>query len=107
MRRAAVFACAALLAAAPAVAARPSFALRLAPDRFIPSELQVPSGTRIVLHVTNTGTVPAEFESADFQRERVIPAGGAITVYVGPLRPGAYVFFNDFKPSVRGRLVAK
>lgn len=107
MRRVALAAFALFLAAAPAAVARPSYALRLDATGFTPAELQVPAGRRIVLRVTNAGTGPAEFESSDLNRERVVPSGQTIRVYVGPLRPGTYVFFDDFHPRLRGRLVAK
>lgn len=99
--------CAALLiGVGPASAARPRYALSLGPAGFAPAELHVPAGTRVVLRVTNTGPAPVEFESSDLNRERVIPAGGAIAVYVGPLHLGTYAFFDDFHPTLRGKLIA-
>ena len=104
---AATAAAALLLAPAPAAAARPSYALRLDPAGFTPAALDVPAGRKIVLHVTNTGPAAAEFESTDLNREKIVPAGDRVVVYVGPLRPGTYVFFDDFHPRLRGRIVAK
>lgn len=91
----------------PAWAARPSFDLTLGGHRFTPAELTVPAGQKFILHVTNKGTAPAEFESSDLRREVVVPAGARVVIYVGPLRPGPYVFFDDFDPQTRGRIVAK
>jgi len=93
--------------AGPARAARPSFDLTLAGHHFSPAELTVPAGQKFILHVTNKGTAPAEFESSDLRREVVVPAGARVVIYVGPLRPGPYVFFDDFDPQTRGRIVAK
>ena len=91
----------------PARAARPSFDLTLAGHRFTPAELTVPAGRKFILHVANKGTAPAEFESSDLRREVVVPPGARVVIYVGPLRPGPYVFFDDFDPQTRGRMVAK
>ena len=93
--------------ATPASAARPTFALSLEGHQFSPAELAVPAGQKFVLHVTNKGTAPAEFESTDLRREVVVPAGARVVLYVGPLQPGTYVFFDDFNPQTRGRIVAK
>ncbi len=93
--------------AGPARAARPSFDLTLAGHQFSPAELTVPAGQKFILHVANKGTAPAEFESSDLRREVVVPAGARVVIYVGPLRPGPYVFFDDFDPQTRGRMVAK
>lgn len=108
MRPAAVAFLALLVAAAaPAAAERPSYPLRIDPTGFTPAELHVPAGQKIVLQITNAGTGPAEFESTDLNREKVIPPGDRVIVYVGPLRPGTYAFFDDFHPRLRGRIVAK
>lgn len=106
MRRAVLVATLILLAASAARAARPVFALALGPTGFTPAELRVPAGERIVLRISNTGQAPVEFESSDLNRERVIPAGATIAVYAGPLHPGTYEFFDDFHPTLRGRLIA-
>jgi hypothetical protein len=49
----------------------------------------------------------SEFESTDFHREKVVPPGGEISVFVGPLDAGTYEFFDDFHPEDRGHLVVK
>jgi hypothetical protein len=49
----------------------------------------------------------AEFESQALRREKVIPPGATATVYIGPLQPGRYEFFDDFRPTNRGFVVAK
>jgi len=57
--------------------------------------------------VHNDNATPSEFESTQFHREKVVPPGQEITVFVGPLDPGSYEFFDDFHPETRGHLVAK
>ncbi|MEO8714779.1 MAG: cupredoxin domain-containing protein [Acetobacteraceae bacterium] len=85
-----------------------SFALTVRGHQFLPAELTVPAGQRIELKVTNADSTPEEFESTDLRREKVVPAGSTVSVFVGPLHPGSYEFFGDFHPkTARGRLVAR
>ncbi len=93
--------------AAAARADVPSFSISLKTSQFQPSEVQVPAGTQVKLVVRNDTQSAAEFESTQFHREKVVSPGQEITVYVGPLDPGSYEFFDDFHPQVRGRLVVK
>jgi Cupredoxin-like domain len=68
----------------------------------------VPAGQKIVLHVINRDSSAEEFESSDLHREKIVTGGARITVYLGPLSPGSYVFFGDFHPhTARGHIVAK
>jgi len=108
MRRIAwVAALLALAAAAPALADDPSFAIALKDNQFVPSELQIPSGVKVKLIVRNENPITSEFESNQFHREKVVTPGQEITVFVGPLDPGSYEFFDDFHPQTRGHLVVK
>ena len=75
--------------------------------QFVPSEVPVPAGTKVELLVRNEQTTPAEFESSSLHREKIVPPGGQISVFVGPLDPGGYEFFDDFHPQTRGHIVAK
>jgi len=91
-----------------AAAAPPPYALTIRNHRFEPEQLTVPAGEKIELHVKNADTTPEEFESTDLRREKVVPAGEEVVVYVGPLRPGTYEFFGDFNPkTARGHLIAQ
>ncbi|HEV2300345.1 MAG TPA: cupredoxin domain-containing protein [Stellaceae bacterium] len=94
-------------AAAPALADTPEIAIAIKGQQFVPSEVEVPAGAKIRLAVRNEDTVPAEFESTELHREQVVIGGQQITIFVGPLDPGSYEFFNDFHPQSRGRLIAK
>jgi hypothetical protein len=85
----------------------PSYSLTLRNHRFEPVELSVPAGQRIELHVINADPTPAEFESAELHREKVVTGGQEIVVFIGPLRAGNYEFFDDFNPSARGHIVAR
>jgi len=96
-----------LAAPVTAHAADRTFTLTIKDRKFDVTELQVPANTRFTLTVKNLDKVPSEFESSDLNREKVVVGGGTITVYLGPLTPGAYEFFDDFNPTARGHIVAK
>lgn len=72
---------------------------------FVPQSLTLPAGKKVRLTVHNHARLPAEFESYDLSREVVVPPGGTVHIYVGPLKPGKYHFFNDFNPAARGWIV--
>ncbi len=74
---------------------------------FQPNTLTIAAGQTVRIMITNEDALPAEFESSDFNREKVIPGGTQIPVYVGPLSTGAYNFFNDFHPQSTGKLIVK
>ncbi len=74
---------------------------------FEPAELPVPAGQKIALHVRNADAAASEFESADLHREKVVPAGEEVVIFIGPLRAGSYEFFDDLNPSARGHVVAR
>lgn len=100
----------ALLAAsfmAPAVAAEPEVALVIKNHRFEPAELTVPANQRIKLVVQNQDSTPEEFESSSLGREKIVPAGGKATIFVGPLKPGRYPFAGEYhEATAKGVIVA-
>ena len=98
----------AMLFAWPAAAAdTASASLTIRNRAFDPPELEVPAGQKIELHVRNADAAASEFESAELHREKMVPAGKEIVVFIGPLRAGRYEFFDDFNPKARGHIVAK
>jgi hypothetical protein len=97
-----------LAAARPAWSDDDSYALTIKDRQFAPIEIVIPAGKKISLTVKNLDGTPSEFESTDLNREKVVGAGGTITVFIGPLRPGSYDFFDDFHPETpHGHIVAK
>ena len=93
---------------APALAQDvPSFSISLKNNQFVPTEVQIPAGAKVKLIVRNDNSTPSEFESTQFHREKVVGPGQEITVFVGPLDPGSYEFFDDFHPETRGHLIVK
>lgn len=88
-------------------AADANFTLTIKDRKFDVAELDVPANVKFTLTVKNLDKAPSEFESGDLNREKVVVGGGTITVYLGPLTPGSYKFFDDFNPTARGHIVAK
>lgn len=85
----------------------PSFSISLKDGQFVPSEVQIPAGVKVKLIVRNDNPTTSEFESTQFHREKIVPPGQEITVFVGPLDPGSYEFFDDFHQETRGHLIVK
>ncbi len=92
--------------AADAAPAQPPV-LALHNGQFEPRELALPQGVKVKLIVRNMDDAPAEFESYDLSREVVVAAHGEVAMYVGPLQPGNYEFFNDFNRAMQGKIVVK
>ncbi len=93
--------------AVSAVAADEGIVIAIKDHQFVPSEVPVPSGTKVKLIVRNQDSTASEFESTQFHREKVVQPNSEITVSVGPLDPGQYEFFDDFHRETRGHLVVK
>ncbi len=74
----------------------PEYKLVIRNQQFGPSTLKVPANTKFKMLVTNQGSTPSEFASSDFNREKIVPPGKAVTVFIGPLDKGQYKFFDDF-----------
>lgn len=83
------------------------YTITLKDKQFSPANLTVPANQKIKLIVKNQNATPAEFESSDLDREKVVTANSEITVFIGPLDPGSYGYFDDFDRSVTGTITAK
>ncbi len=76
--------------------------------KFFPETLTVPAGEKIKLLVDNQDATPEEFESHDFNREKIISGKSKATIFVGPLEPGKYHYFGEFNmDSAKGYIIAK
>ena len=85
-----------------------SFELRLKEHKFSPQELTIPADKRLKLTIKNLDATPAEFESHNFEAEKVVPAGGEVSLYIGPLKAGSYLSLRRFsRGSDKGTLIAK
>jgi plastocyanin len=88
--------------------AEPEALLVIRNNRFEPAELKVPAGQRIKLTVHNQDATAEEFESHSLNREKIIPPGAKVVVYIGPLKPGAYDMFGDYhQATAKGVVVAE
>ena len=91
----------------PSAHAMDVFTLTLTDHQFAPTELHVPANERFSIEVENRDPAPAEFESTDLHIEKIVVGGGKITVSAGPLKPGTYVFFDDYHPdTTKGTITA-
>jgi hypothetical protein len=74
----------------------PVYKLIIKDHAFQPTELSVPADTKFKVLVVNQDATPSEFESTEFNREKIVLPGTSTTVFVGPLSKGRYKFFDDF-----------
>jgi hypothetical protein len=93
--------------ALPAFAADPQVMIAIKDHQFVPSDVSTPGGVKVELVIKNEQAVNAEFESTVLHREKIVPSGGQVSVFVGPLDPGTHEFFDDFNRATTGRLVVK
>ena len=99
--------CAALLAVGPALA-DDALHLSIRDHKYEPARIEVPAGVKFKLMVKNEDPTAEEFESFDLKREKVVPPGQEIPVFLGPLDAGEYKFFGDFhQDTAQGVMVAK
>ena len=74
----------------------PEYTLAIKDHKFQPAQLTVPANTKFRLIVVNQDATPSEFESVEFNREKIVLPNSRVTVFVGPLDKGRYKFFDDF-----------
>ena len=92
----------------PALAADdPTFAIEFKDGTVTPTRVEVPAKTRFRLELKNSGKTPAEFESNEMKKEKVLAPGTTSSLIIRSLDPGEYKFFDDFHQQATGVLVAK
>ena len=75
---------------------------------FIPAEIKVPVGVRIVLTVDNQDPTPEEFESSVLKVEKIIPGNSSAKVRIGALAAGTFHFFGEFnEATAQGVIIAE
>ena len=74
---------------------------------FTPSSIAMPAGQKLKLIIRNENSTKSEFESDDLHQEKIVPPGSDITLFIGPLTPGTYEFFDDLDPDTTGHLIIK
>lgn len=86
----------------------PVFRIEFRDGEVTPREIVVPAGTRIKLDLHNLGETPAEFESLELRKEKVLAPKSSSSLIIRTLAPGRYDFFDDFHPgSPPAVLIAK
>ena len=76
--------------------------------KFSPEELIVPANERIKLKVHNQDATPEEFESHDFNREKIIKGNSTATIFLSPMAPGKYHYFGEFNmDTANGYIIAQ
>jgi plastocyanin len=97
-----------ILLVSTGVASADEFALSIKDHHFAPAELQVPAGKEFALTVTNDDATAEEFESDDFEAEKVIAGHQSVVIRMQPLDAGRYEFFGEYhEDTAKGALVAK
>lgn|SRR5689334_1362242 len=82
--------------------------LTAANQKFDPTEIKVKAGQPFVLVVTNNDPKKAiEVENKDLRIEKVVPAGKTVNIRVRALKPGTYVFVDDFNHAAQVKIVAE
>ncbi|MGE0755206.1 MAG: cupredoxin domain-containing protein [Alphaproteobacteria bacterium] len=108
MKKILITTAAVLMASQSAMAETPEYSLTLKDHKFDPETIEIPADTKVKLIVKNEDETPAEFESDDFKREKIIKGGKEATIYVGPLPAGEYKFFDEFNmDTAQGVLIVK
>jgi hypothetical protein len=84
---------------AHAAEAMPVFSIKALGGILEPAMIEVPANTRFKIEIENEGSDPVEFESSELHLEKVLAGGAKSYVVVNGLKPGTYIFFDDFHPS--------
>lgn len=86
----------------------PVFSIEFKDGVITPLRLEVPARRAFKIELHNTGTTPAEFESTELHREKVLAPQSTSFIVFRTLDPGEYKFFDDFHPDApQALLVAK
>jgi hypothetical protein len=86
----------------------PTFSVEFHDGKVEPLRLEVPANRRFKLELRNTGSTPAEFESRELRKEKVLAPNSSSFLVFRTLDAGEYPFFDDFHPEApRALLVAK
>ena len=96
-----------MFSAAAAAQDMPSFKVEMKDGTISPSSIEAPANTPFKLEISNTGRTPVEFESLELKREKVLAPGATSSIVFRRVEPGEYVFFDDFHPEARAKLVVK
>lgn len=97
----------AVVGAAGAASAK-DYTITLKDHVFSPKELNVAANKKFKLTVVNDDATPAEFESSDLSREKVVQGKSKAIILLGPLKAGTYKFVDEFhEKTASGTIIAK
>ena len=98
-----------LLAAAPALGETAAqFEVTLKGDVFTPAEVKVPADKPFTMKFFNKDAAAAEIEAKDLKIEKIVAGNSEIIVRVGAMKPGRYLFVNEYKEAtVKGYVVVE
>ena len=85
----------------------PVFKIEMRDGTITPSRIEAPANVPFKFEITNTGRTPAEFESLELKREKVLAPGASSSIVFRRVEAGEYEFFDDFHPEARAKLVVK
>lgn len=100
----------ALLAVTPPAMAETAaqFEVTLKGDVFTPAEVKVPAGKPFTMKFFNKDVAAAEIEAKDLKVEKIVAGNSEIIVRVGAMKPGRYLFVNEYKEdTVKGYVVVE
>lgn len=107
----AIFLAALILASGPAhlrAEEEPVFTIEFKDGTVTPRRLEVPANKRFQLRLVNNGDTPAEFESVELRKEKVLAPKTTSVLVFRTLDPGEYPFFDEFHPdAAQAVLIAK
>ena len=94
--------------AIPRAEEEPIFTITFKDGVVSPRRLEVPANRRFQLNLVNNGDTPAEFESSELRKEKVLAPKTTSILVFRTLDPGEYPFFDDFHPDApQAVLIAK
>lgn len=86
----------------------PVFRIEFRDGTVTPLRVEVPANRRFKVELRNSGATPAEFESNELHKEKVLAPDSTSVLVFRTLDPGEYPFFDDFHPDApKAVLVAK
>jgi hypothetical protein len=86
----------------------PVFQIEFRDGNVSPLRIEVPANRRFKIELRNSGATPAEFESNELHKEKVLAPDSTSVLVFRTLDPGEYPFFDDFHPDApKAVLVAK
>lgn len=101
VRRACIAVHLGLFACAQAEATQTEFLIEVKDHAFVPAVLQIPANTKVRIVVDNQQDEREEFESYSLNREKRIPPRSRVTLFLGPLEPGRYLYQGESHEPVR------